>query len=118
MSAWAQTPNASDRQTAGIGFILADNNGRVQASAQEPFQWRTCLIRCDSALSMSALEPYRGKWNKTLAAHLLNRATFGPLPDEIDRVAAAGMDKAVAALLDFEKSDEDFSTPETPDTPE
>lgn len=48
---------------------------------------------------MSALQPFQGRWNKTLAAHLLSRAGFGSLPDEIDRATAAGMEKTVDALL-------------------
>ena len=37
-----------------------------------------------------------------MAAHLLNRAGFGGTPEEIQKLADLGMDKAVASLLDYE----------------
>ncbi len=52
---------------------------------------------------MSALQPWTGNWNRTRAAHLLQRATWGATPDELDRAVAAGRDKAVDALLDFDQ---------------
>jgi uncharacterized protein (DUF1800 family) len=67
---------------------------------------------------MSGLTPYRGSWNKTLAAHLLNRAAFGGTPPEIDRVASLGMDEAVNSLVDFTKWPEDFPPPKMPDNPD
>ncbi|HEY2328793.1 MAG TPA: DUF1800 family protein, partial [Verrucomicrobiae bacterium] len=44
-----------------------------------------------------------GQWDYAKAAHLLNRAGFGGPPDEIQRLAGLGLDKAVALLLDYEK---------------
>jgi uncharacterized protein (DUF1800 family) len=67
---------------------------------------------------MGALQPFQGRWNRTWAAHLLNRTGFGPLPDEIERAAAAGLQSTLDALLDFEKVEEVFLPPETPDVPE
>ena len=43
------------------------------------------------------------KWDFTTAAHLLNRAGFGGTPGEIEKLASLGHDRAVAALVDFEK---------------
>lgn len=40
-------------------------------------------------------------WDARKAAHLLRRAGFGPLPDEVDRAAAAGCDRTVDALFAF-----------------
>lgn len=67
---------------------------------------------------MNGLEPFQGKWNRTLAAHLLNRAGFGALPEEVDRATAAGMETTVDALLDFDKVTEAFLPPDTPEIPE
>lgn len=67
---------------------------------------------------MSALGPYRGKWNRTLAAHLLNRATFAPLPDEIERATTAGLKKTLDMLLEFAPVADNLPPPETPDVPE
>ncbi len=67
--------------------------------------------------AMSVLEPYRGPWSKTLAAHLLNRAGFGGLPADIDHAAKAGLDKSVDALVDFDKIEEVVAPPTLPDNP-
>ena len=49
------------------------------------------------------LKPLATKdWNFSTAAHLLNRAGFGGTPQEIQKLADLGMDKAVASLLDYE----------------
>lgn len=40
-------------------------------------------------------------WDARKAAHLLRRAGFGPLPDEVARAVAAGPDRAVEALFAF-----------------
>src|SRR5690348_13701855 len=40
-------------------------------------------------------------WDARKAAHLLRRAGFGPLPDEVDRAVAAGCDRTVDALFAF-----------------
>ena len=52
-----------------------------------------------------ALEPFvptpSDPWDARKAAHLLRRAGFGPLPDEVTRAVAAGFDGAVDALFAF-----------------
>src|SRR5262245_59860858 len=40
-------------------------------------------------------------FDRAAAAHLLWRTGFAPTPDEIDRCAALGIEKAVDRLLDF-----------------
>jgi len=40
-------------------------------------------------------------WDARKAAHLLRRAGFGPLPEEVDRAVAAGLDRTVDALFAF-----------------
>lgn len=53
---------------------------------------------------MAMLKPLpEQRWNFAAAAHLLNRAGFGGPPAEIERLVQLGPDKAVAALLDYEK---------------
>src|SRR6266700_3456767 len=42
------------------------------------------------------------RWNFTTAAHLLNRAGFSGTPAEIEKIAALGLQKAVAQFVDFE----------------
>ncbi len=42
-------------------------------------------------------------WNYTKAAHLLNRAGFGGVPAEIQKLADWGLEKSVSWLVDFEK---------------
>jgi uncharacterized protein (DUF1800 family) len=43
------------------------------------------------------------QWNFTTAAHLLNRAGFGGTPQEIQDLAALGLEKATDRLVDYEK---------------
>ena len=43
-----------------------------------------------------------GQWNFSTAAHLSNRAGFGGTPEEIQKLADLGPDKAIASLLDYE----------------
>jgi len=43
------------------------------------------------------------KWNYSTAAHLLNRAGFGGIPAEIERLQQMGPDAAVASFVDYEK---------------
>lgn len=57
------------------------------------------------------------QWNYTTAAHLLNRAGFGGPPADIQKLADLGPDKAVSALIDYEKipdatPDPDWARPE------
>lgn len=51
-------------------------------------------------------------WNRTLAAHLLNRAGFGGTPVEIDQLASIGMDGAVASFLNPVDDGDLFPVPE------
>ncbi|MEI6082866.1 MAG: DUF1800 domain-containing protein [Verrucomicrobiota bacterium] len=67
---------------------------------------------------MSTLQPYVGKWNGTLAAHLLNRTGFGPLPAEIERAVAAGLTKTVDGLLSPENEGSQFPMPVMPEVAE
>jgi uncharacterized protein (DUF1800 family) len=67
---------------------------------------------------MRALQPYRGPWDNSRAAHLLNRATFGATPVEISRATAAGLQKTVDALMAFQPEGKEFPAPETPEIPE
>ncbi len=53
-----------------------------------------------------------GKWNYETAAHLLNRAGFGGTPDEIQKLADLGLDKAVAFLLEYERIPDPTSDPD------
>jgi len=41
-------------------------------------------------------------WNRVKAAHLLNRAGFGALPEEIDRLAGMRFEAAVDEMLNYE----------------
>jgi hypothetical protein len=72
--------------------------------------------------SMSTLQQFRttstSPWDKTRAAHLLNRATFGATPEDIDRAVGWGMERTVDYLVDFGKVHDSFSPPDTPEVPE
>ena len=58
-------------------------------------------------------------WDRTLAAHLLNRAGFGALPEEVDQAAGWGLARTVDYLVDFDKvADDDFPPPKMPDPEE
>ncbi|MDE3068325.1 MAG: DUF1800 domain-containing protein [Verrucomicrobiota bacterium] len=52
------------------------------------------------------------RWNLDTAAHLLNRAGFGGPPEEIQALADLGPDRAVAALLDYERIPDPWPAPE------
>jgi uncharacterized protein (DUF1800 family) len=72
---------------------------------------------------MGVLTPFRptdgNPWDKSLAAHLLNRAGFGALPEEVDQAVAWGLERTVNYLVDFDKvADVDFPAPETPPSAE
>jgi hypothetical protein len=72
---------------------------------------------------MGALTPFQptdsNPWDKSLAAHLLNRAGFGALPEEVDQAVAWGLERTVNYLVDFDKvADTDFPAPETPPSAE
>ena len=67
---------------------------------------------------MSALQPYTGKWDRTLAAHLLNRAAFAPLPAELTKAVADGFDKTVDGLFAFEPEIDRLPPPDMPDVPD
>jgi uncharacterized protein (DUF1800 family) len=53
-----------------------------------------------------------GKWDYTMAAHLLNRAGFGGTPDEIEKLASLGHEKAVNYLVDYEKTPDPTRDPD------
>ena len=62
---------------------------------------------------MCMLKPLaEGQWNYTTAAHLLNRAGFGGTPEEIQKLADLGPDKAVAFLLDYESISDPTPNPD------
>jgi hypothetical protein len=67
---------------------------------------------------MTGFQPFAAKWDKKLAAHLLNRAGFGPLPEEIDKAVADGLTKTVERLLNPENEGTSFPPPTTPDVPD
>lgn len=52
-----------------------------------------------------ALEPFVASssdpWDARKAAHLLRRAGFGPLPEEVTRAVSAGLDRTVESLFAF-----------------
>jgi uncharacterized protein (DUF1800 family) len=52
------------------------------------------------------------KWDYTTAAHLLNRAGFGGPPNEIEALVELGPEKAVALLVDYEKTPDSTPDPE------
>jgi uncharacterized protein (DUF1800 family) len=49
----------------------------------------------------TALQPYNGRLDERLAAHLLRRAGFGGTPDDIRRYAAMSLDDAVESLVRY-----------------
>ncbi len=51
-------------------------------------------------------------WDRTKAAHLLNRAGFGGRPDEVERYARIGLDAAVDDLMNFDRTPEAFPAPD------
>ena len=60
------------------------------------------LTRPAGALDMStALDPYAGKWDERLAAHLLRRAGFGGSPTDIAHYATMRPGDAVESLIRF-----------------
>ena len=54
----------------------------------------------------------RSKWDFAAAAHLLNRAGFGGAPDEIQRLADMGMERAVLYLLNYEQIPDSTPNPD------
>jgi hypothetical protein len=55
---------------------------------------------------MAFLDTYAGPWTTEEAAHLARRAGFGEPPETIGAMAAAGMDAAVDALVDYAPVDQ------------
>ena len=53
----------------------------------------------------------RSKWDRTTAAHLLNRAGFGGTPSEIDRLEKMGLDRAVSSFVDYESIPDSTANP-------
>lgn len=58
---------------------------------------------------LTAISP--GEWSREHAAHLLERAGFGGTPEQIDRLAAAGPQRAVSFLVDYELVPNDLLAP-------
>src|SRR5580700_1101908 len=54
----------------------------------------------------------KGKWDYSPAAHLLNRAGFGGPPAEIEKLAALGLEAAVAHLVDYEGIPDESANPD------
>jgi uncharacterized protein (DUF1800 family) len=52
------------------------------------------------------------QWDYAKAAHLLNRAGFGGSPAEVQKLADLGLEKAVAALLDYENIPDATTNPD------
>ncbi len=52
-----------------------------------------------------------GKWNYTTAAHLLNRAGFGGVPAEVEKLVKLGPEKAVDFFVDYEKIPDNTAAP-------
>ena len=63
------------------------------------------------------LEPYRPSpgdpFDAVKAAHLLNRAGFGPTAADVEKVRAMGPQRAVESLLDFPDAPAEESTPDS-----
>lgn len=57
------------------------------------------------------------RWDRTTAAHLLNRAGFGGTPDEVNRLVAMGSRDAVDSLLNADDEDTLFPLPDLLDPP-
>lgn len=55
---------------------------------------------------MNYFKPYEGQWAKSETAHLLRRAGFGGLPDEIDTLQHLTVKNAVSYVLDYPDKDE------------
>jgi uncharacterized protein (DUF1800 family) len=53
----------------------------------------------------TALAPYRGEWNRRLAAHLQRRAGFGGAPAGLARLAQMPIDEAVDSFVRFPASE-------------
>ncbi|MGH2404747.1 MAG: DUF1800 domain-containing protein [bacterium] len=51
-------------------------------------------------------------WDRSKAAHVLNRAGFGGRPDEVDRIVRLRMDAAVDELIDSGRFPENFPVPD------
>ena len=64
-------------------------------------------------LSSVMFSPFSEKfWNRTTAAHLLSRAGFGGIPEEIDRLLEMGPDKAVSSFLNADEEGDLFPRPD------
>jgi uncharacterized protein (DUF1800 family) len=51
-------------------------------------------------------------WDRTKAAHLINRAGFGARPDEIERMTRLGPDAALDELMSYDRVPESFPAPD------
>lgn len=76
------------------------------ATAQIPHTDVAGIARPAGRLDLAtALQPYKGPWNRRLAAHLLRRAGFGGTNDEIGRLAAKPVQVAVDSILGLPPAD-------------
>lgn len=57
---------------------------------------------------MKYFKPYEGPWTKSETAHLLRRAGFGGLPDEINTLEQLSVDNAISYVLDYPEKDEAY----------
>src|ERR1700748_554634 len=63
-----------------------------------PVLGRVCRPNVDMAIPSSPIAALRGRFTETHATRLLWRAGFGPKPGQAKRLAALGLDGAVASL--------------------
>ena len=67
-------------------------------------------------LEAGALDRYRGHFGSRQAAHLVRRAGFGGTPDDVERLAELGADRALDAVL--HPAEPDLPFPDSPDPAE
>ncbi|MFN3285201.1 MAG: DUF1800 family protein [bacterium] len=64
----------------------------------------------------ASLTPFRptvtNPWDRTKAAHLLNRATFAARPEDVERAVRQGLNATVDELLSAAQAAEDFPPPD------
>lgn len=89
-----QFAEQQQQEQAAAGRIIAEAARDVEASMPEVYRWRVAL--------MGGLKPLPpDEWNYAKARHLLVRAGFGGTPEEVARLHAMGLYKAVNHLVEF-----------------
>lgn len=76
-------------------------------------------LRADRGETADELKPHPNmltplnpkRWDRRLAAHLLNRAGFGGPPDEVERLVRLGFEKSVAYFVDFDRIPDSTAAP-------